>query len=216
MNRWLQKSKENLLPLSESETFTEAMEEWQTSGQIVEADEGETFVCELCEKEELSTHFGIVNVCNSNSMYVGSKCILKFSGIVVIDPDTQKPVTGDERRLVLNRQLGRLKRAKKKERKDEERRIRDAILAKEQAAALEVFLEEKKKRDAIADIQRRARDAQVKAERDALLARLRELYKRATKSQPFVAEVGKAVKRGDTLTPAQNKGITKLLNAFSL
>ena len=216
MNRWLQNSINNLLPLSNAETFTKAMAEWQTNGHIVESDQGETFVCELCEKEELSTHFGIVNVHNANTMYVGSKCILKFSGIVVIDPDTQRPVTGDERRKVLNRQLGRLKQAKKKKRKEDEQRVNAARLAEEQAAALKVFLEEKKKRDEIADVQRRARDAQIKAERDALLARLRELYKKATKSQSFVAEVGKTIKRGEPLTPAQNRGITKLLNAFSL
>lgn len=198
MNRWLQNSINNMLPLSESDTFAEATKEWRTNGQIIEADEGESFVCELCEKEELSTHFGISNTINDNAMYVGSKCILKFSEIIVVDPDTGRPVTGDDRRRVLNRQLDRLKRKKEKERKAEAEKERLNALLSEQRLRL------------------KERAAQEKADRDAFLFRLRELYRRATKSQSFIAEVGKAIKQGSRLTPAQQKGISRLLDAFRL
>lgn len=84
MNHWLEKSKRNLLPLSKATLFTEALSEWQFTGNVYDYD-GKDIECELCEHPDLYHHYEIRNKLNENRLLVGSSCILKFSEINVKD-----------------------------------------------------------------------------------------------------------------------------------
>ena len=84
MNHWLETSKQNLLPLSKATLFTEALSEWQFTGNVYDYD-GKDIECELCEHPDLYHHYEIRNKLNENRLLVGSSCILKFSEINVKD-----------------------------------------------------------------------------------------------------------------------------------
>ncbi|HBC3828676.1 TPA: hypothetical protein KD864_001925 [Vibrio parahaemolyticus] len=77
---WLRNSMKNLLNLSVSSEFSEACSEWEFTGEVFDYEDPRE-VCELCEKDELRYHFKIKNDITEKVLLVGSKCILKFSGI---------------------------------------------------------------------------------------------------------------------------------------
>ncbi|MGL1959110.1 MAG: hypothetical protein OCD00_17565 [Colwellia sp.] len=104
INPWLEKSKENIIPLSLSCIFNEALGEWYFTGDV--EDHGEaTMECELCEHPELRYHFEIGNKNNNNSLWVGSSCILKFQEIDVFDEDGNELRSELDRKEQLNKEL---------------------------------------------------------------------------------------------------------------
>lgn len=85
-NPWLENSKKNLLPLSESGDFKNAQKEWEFSGDVIDYGAPEE-TCELCEHEKLRYHYEIKNNVKSSHLWVGSSCILRFQDIVVYNED---------------------------------------------------------------------------------------------------------------------------------
>lgn len=86
MNHWLQNSIRNLLPLSRSDDFQEALAEWFFTGGVEDYEwEDADVVCELCEHPDLAHHYQIKNSHTGSSLLVGSKCILKFQQIEIRD-----------------------------------------------------------------------------------------------------------------------------------
>jgi hypothetical protein len=100
MNHWLDTSQRNLIPLSKSTSFTEALREWLFTGNVYDYDD-EDIECELCEHPDLSHHFEIRNTLNDNRLLVGSSCILKFSEINIRDALGQEVTDPDERKFYL-------------------------------------------------------------------------------------------------------------------
>jgi hypothetical protein len=83
MRTYPQRVRDNILPLSVAGTLPEAFEEWSFTDQVIDHEEPiET--CGLCDQEELRYHFEIRNAVTSNTLWVGSQCILKF-GLSVFD-----------------------------------------------------------------------------------------------------------------------------------
>ncbi len=110
---WLDSSRENLFRSSlEKRDFLKAMKEWDYSGNVHDS-ESNLQICELCEHPELRYQFEIVNRNNENSLWVGSECIKKFSGVSVLDEDgrvlsTKERATklnSDKRKLIESAQI---------------------------------------------------------------------------------------------------------------
>ena len=75
---------EVLLPLSQADTLYTAFSEWQFSGSMIDHEEAiET--CQLCGKDRLRYHFEISNALTESALWVGSRCILRFSIAVIED-----------------------------------------------------------------------------------------------------------------------------------
>ena len=104
MNHWLETSKINLIPLSVSRDFREALSEWQFTGHVIDYDNRE-IECELCEHPDLSHHYEIKNKNNENKLLVGSKCILKFQEISICDEKGNFVTDQDERKIYLEKAL---------------------------------------------------------------------------------------------------------------
>ncbi|EHK9018826.1 hypothetical protein KCU41_004381 [Vibrio vulnificus] len=104
VNPWLERSIANLVPLSKADIFSNACKEWIFSGEVVDYGEA-TEQCELCEHDELRYHFLIENGCNSNQLWVGSSCILRFEEIVVLDENERELLDQKERKKVLDKAL---------------------------------------------------------------------------------------------------------------
>lgn len=85
MNHWLENSKKNLVPLSVASDFHDALAEWRFTGAVIDYDEDEDIICQLCGHAELANHFEISNKLNGNTLLIGSRCILKFQEIEVRD-----------------------------------------------------------------------------------------------------------------------------------
>jgi len=104
VNPWLERSIANLVPLSKADIFSNACKEWIFSGEVIDYGEA-TEQCELCEHDELRYHFLIENGCNSNQLWVGSSCILRFEEIVVLDENERELLDQKERKKVLDKAL---------------------------------------------------------------------------------------------------------------
>lgn len=103
-NPWLGNSIKNLIPLSSSEEFKEALKEWDFSGEVI--DHGKPIeTCELCEHEELRYHYEIENTEKSNRLWVGSSCILRFQEINVYDDDGIQLTGQAQRKRALDKAL---------------------------------------------------------------------------------------------------------------
>jgi hypothetical protein len=103
-NPWLEKSKINLLALSESKDFKDALSEWFFTGDV--EDYGDRSVdCELCEHPELRYHYEIENKIKNSNLWVGSSCILRFQEIEVYDVFGNRLLDNDERSIELQKQL---------------------------------------------------------------------------------------------------------------
>ncbi len=109
---WEVNSPKNLLPLSESRIFAEALKEWAYNGDnydLLHADE----VCQLCEYMGLRFQFTIINRHNGKELLVGSECIKRFPSIAVLDAEgnvlssskARQKVDSDRRRLVTDAKL---------------------------------------------------------------------------------------------------------------
>ena len=55
-NYWLEKSKENLVPMSLASEFKKALTEWFFTGDVIDHNEANE-TCELCEHEDLRYHY---------------------------------------------------------------------------------------------------------------------------------------------------------------
>lgn len=99
--RYPERVKQNILPLSKSPLIHIAIGEWVYGNNVTDAGR-RTKCCELCDQERLRYQFLIRNAENSNEMWVGSSCILKF-GVAVMQGG--KAVYGDQAKSVLEAQL---------------------------------------------------------------------------------------------------------------
>lgn len=104
MSHWLETSKRNLIPLSQAESFSEALQEWLFTGLVLDYD-CEEIECELCEHPDLAHHFEIQNTHNANRLLVGSSCILKFSEINIRDSLGREITDPEERKFYLENAL---------------------------------------------------------------------------------------------------------------
>lgn len=83
MSSYPQRVAANILPLSIAQALPEAFTEWSFADLVEDHEEAQE-VCQLCDQEQLRYHFLIRNALNGNSLWIGSRCILKF-GISVYD-----------------------------------------------------------------------------------------------------------------------------------
>lgn len=104
VNPWLKKSEQNLVPLSISNDFSDALKEWFFTGDV-EDHFGELVECEMCEHPELRYHFEIKNRLKDNVLWVGSSCIERFEEIEVFDKNGIRLITEESRKKELKRQL---------------------------------------------------------------------------------------------------------------
>ncbi|ULJ64396.1 hypothetical protein [Wielerella bovis] len=81
--QWVERSRANLLPLSETNNFEDALKEWIYTGYSNDLEIANEH-CELCEHSHIRYQFEIENKYNGNTLLVGSECINKF-GILSID-----------------------------------------------------------------------------------------------------------------------------------
>lgn len=104
VNPWLEKSKQNLIPLSISNEFYGALKEWFFTGDV-EDHIGTPVECEMCEHPELRYHFEIKNRLKDNVLWVGSSCIERFEEIELFDKDGVRLITEESRKKELKRHL---------------------------------------------------------------------------------------------------------------
>ncbi len=78
MSSYPQRVADNILPLSVAGSLPDAFKEWFFT-ERTEDHEQPIEDCELCNQEQLRYHFEIENRNNSNRLWVGSSCILKFN-----------------------------------------------------------------------------------------------------------------------------------------
>jgi hypothetical protein len=76
-NKYTQRVRESILPLSNSDSLPAAFKEWRFTGHC-EDHEDTTETCELCHQERLRYHFEIQNDQTKRTLNVGSRCILRF------------------------------------------------------------------------------------------------------------------------------------------
>lgn len=89
MNRWREKSKNNLFHNSvEKDNAELAAQEWRFTGYFIDHKRANE-TCELCETECLRYHYEIINQNNSNKLLVGSSCIERFDIAVFNDKGIQ-------------------------------------------------------------------------------------------------------------------------------
>ncbi|MDQ7279804.1 hypothetical protein O0J73_03480 [Stenotrophomonas sp. Sm6012] len=77
MQQFIERVRDNILPLSVAKSLPIAFQEWRFTENTYDHEQpSET--CELCEQEQLRYQFEIANEHNGNKMLVGSTCILRF------------------------------------------------------------------------------------------------------------------------------------------
>lgn len=87
MQKYPQRVRDNILPLSVGNDLPKAFEEWSFTERTVDHEESiET--CQLCNQEDLRYHFEIKNALTKHALWVGSQCILKF-GLSVFENGRQ-------------------------------------------------------------------------------------------------------------------------------
>src|SRR5262245_59626827 len=88
---------ENILPRSVVDTLHEAFKEWYCNGNTIDH-EKPIETCQLCEQEELRYHFEIQNQYTERTLWIGSRCILKFD-IAVYEGDKVLDKSSAQRKL---------------------------------------------------------------------------------------------------------------------
>jgi hypothetical protein len=77
-NTWLINSTKNLLPLSQSQSFLEAIKsEWFFEGRAIDLGTPSAD-CQLCNHEAIRYQFEIHNQLTDNKLLIGSSCIKRF------------------------------------------------------------------------------------------------------------------------------------------
>ncbi|PWG61132.1 hypothetical protein [Sediminicurvatus halobius] len=105
MNHWLANSRRNLLPRSVAACFETALAEWLFTGRVIVYAESRGIRCELCEHPHLSHHYEISNDRTGHALLVGSRCILKFADIRVLDGEGRAITEYAQRRRHLREAL---------------------------------------------------------------------------------------------------------------
>jgi len=77
MNTYPKRVRDNILPISIGRTLPEAFEEWSFTERTKDYEQP-IESCQLCEQEDLRYHFEIRNAFTQKTLWVGSRCILKF------------------------------------------------------------------------------------------------------------------------------------------
>ena len=108
MLNWLENSKNNLLPLSVSTEFHEALKEWFFANEIKDYQKP-CKDCQMCEHTGLRYHFLIRNRRSEKILWVGSSCILKFYEIDVFNEDNSV-AKGKEREKRLDEVVNEFKK----------------------------------------------------------------------------------------------------------
>jgi len=75
--------------------------DWCFTGKITDNPKKDK-ICELCDKEGLRWEFEIKNDNNSETLIVGSSCIIKFSEIIVYDEHKNKIIDKNQRKAHLD------------------------------------------------------------------------------------------------------------------
>ncbi len=78
MNYYIQKVRENVLPLSVGNSLPQVFTEWFFTELVLDYEQRNE-ICQLCNQEELRYHFQIKNRYTNYILWVGSQCILKFN-----------------------------------------------------------------------------------------------------------------------------------------
>lgn len=106
MSAWIEAVERNLIPLSKSQRLNEALEEWYYTGNNEDYEAPEER-CQLCEQEDLRYHFEIENHRTHGVLWVGSKCIERFSiramgphGHLLDVDESAKVVRADRAKLI--------------------------------------------------------------------------------------------------------------------
>lgn len=87
----------NILPLSAAGTLHEALKEWEFTDKTIDHRDARA-TCHLCNQEELRYHYEIRNSITGRTLWVGSKCILKF-GVSVFEDGVRLDKRGASRKL---------------------------------------------------------------------------------------------------------------------
>ncbi|KND47718.1 MAG: hypothetical protein AB201_02155 [Parcubacteria bacterium C7867-006] len=108
---WLDKVSENIFPLSlEQKDIKKALTEWIYEGNFYDL-ETPSELCQLCNHPDIRYQFEIRNKNTSSTLLIGSECVTRFGGIVVVDGQGNTV---------------EIKEAKKRVAKDKNKLIRDA------------------------------------------------------------------------------------------
>jgi hypothetical protein len=94
-----QRVRDSILPFSVADSLPKAFEEWFFTEETVDCGEP-VETCQLCQHESIRYQFEIKNNLTKKTLWVGSKCILKFN-LSVFEGGTR--LTCDEARKKLNR-----------------------------------------------------------------------------------------------------------------
>jgi len=109
MSNWLENSTNNLLPLSVSTQFHEALKEWFFANEVIDHEQASEY-CQMCEHSNLRYHFLIKNRRSEAILWVGSSCILKFDDIDVFNEDESVAKGKKERQKRLDEVLSEHKK----------------------------------------------------------------------------------------------------------
>ena len=104
MDVYLENTKRNILPKSESNDFEEALREWHFTGEVL-VNSSNNNICEICEKKHLMHQYKIRNHVTDFYFWIGSHCILKFPGIVVRDDEGGELSEKQDRNRILKSKL---------------------------------------------------------------------------------------------------------------
>ncbi|TDL68426.1 hypothetical protein E2R58_04255 [Paenibacillus amylolyticus] len=104
---WLERVKNNILPVSEEQIdVLKALKEWVYEGDMYDVEIAEE-TCELCDHPHIRYQFEIVNIINSNTLQIGSECINRFEigvldnkGVLLSSEKAKKKVNKDKNKLV--------------------------------------------------------------------------------------------------------------------
>jgi hypothetical protein len=113
---YLDRVRDNVVPLSKSDDVREALREWKFTDYVVDHRKP-LATCELCDQQQVRYHFEIVNRNTRNKLLVGSTCILRYElgvydkGELLDDVDARKKLTKLREELRFNSCLSALREA---------------------------------------------------------------------------------------------------------
>lgn len=103
-DRYLNRVRDAILPLSVANTLNQAFAEWRFTDRV--HDHGQQPVnCQLCMQEHLRYHFEIANPVTHKSLWVGSSCILRFDLSVYEGAERLSPEDAKKKLSRLTREM---------------------------------------------------------------------------------------------------------------
>ncbi|MEE5146806.1 hypothetical protein V2J91_11995 [Pseudomonas alliivorans] len=97
MNDYPKRVWDNIIPLSVGDTLPKAFEEWSFT-EVIRDHEHPTETCELCDQESLRYQFEIRNALTTQTLWVGSQCILRF-GVSVFEAGQRLSASDTKKKL---------------------------------------------------------------------------------------------------------------------